>query len=76
MTEPKSTNREDPRLQADPVLRLSEGMATFGLKLFAGIAAIFIVLGTLYAISYHPPQSKTFVAVSGTVLPNTTGQAR
>lgn len=75
MSEPDLTNREDPKLQADPALRFSEGRATLGLKLFVGIAAILIVLGTLYEISYQP-QSKPFVAVSGTVLPQTTGQER
>jgi hypothetical protein len=51
MAELYSTNREDPKLQADPVLRcLGDGRATFGPELFCGIAAIFIVLGTLYAL--------------------------
>jgi hypothetical protein len=33
MTEPASTEREDPRLQVDPVLTLSGGQMTFGQKL-------------------------------------------
>lgn len=75
MAKPDLTNREDPQLQADPVLILSDGRATFGQKLFTGIAAIVIVLGTLYGLTYQP-QSRTFFAVSGTTLTGTVGQAR
>jgi hypothetical protein len=79
MTELDLTNREDPRLQADPVLILSDGRATFGQKLFCGIAAIVVVLGTLYGlVQQHgeTPQSRTILAISGAVLPETVGHAK
>jgi hypothetical protein len=72
MAEPDSTNREDPKLQADPVLILSDGRATFGQKLFTAIAVIVIVLGTVYALVHHrggTPESRTVSAVPGAVLP-------
>lgn len=75
MTEPHLTNREDPRLQADPMLSLSDGPATLGLKLFVGIAAIIVVLGTLYGLTYRP-RGGTFIAVPGTVLPEAPAQGR
>jgi hypothetical protein len=51
MTEPGFTNREDPNLQADPVLSLSDDRrATFGQKLFWGAAAIVVVLSVLYGL--------------------------
>jgi hypothetical protein len=68
-----ATKREDPRLQADPVLILSDGRATFGQKLFAGIAAIVVVAGTLYGLAHQRGETqrgKTILAVSGLVLPD------
>jgi len=79
MTEPDSTQQEDPRLQADPVLILCEGHATFGRKLFTGIVAIVVLLGTLYGLVHQrseSPRSRTIFAASGAVLPETVGQAR
>ncbi len=77
MTEPDSTQQEDPRLQADPVLILCEGYATFGRKLFTGIVAIVVVLGTLYGLVHQRSESpRTIFAASGAVLPETMGQAR
>ncbi len=79
MTEPDSTQQEDPRLQADPVLILCEGRATFGRKLFTGIVAIVVVLGTLYGLVHQrseTPRSRTVLAATGAVLPGTVGQAR
>lgn len=79
MTEPDLTSREDPNLQADPVLCLGDDTrATFGQKLFAGIVAIVVVLGTLYGLLYQggtPPHSTT-LAVSGAVPSSTVGQAQ
>jgi hypothetical protein len=79
MTEPASTEREDPRLQVDPVLTLSGGQMTFGQKLICGIVAIVVVLGTLYGIVHQRgqmPQSAAILAVDGAVLPQTVGRAR
>ena len=66
------TEHEDPRLQADPVLILSDGRATFGQKLFTGITVIVVVLGTLYGLSHQrdTQRDKTILAVSGLVLPD------
>lgn len=50
MTDSDLTDREDPSLQADPVLAFSDGRATFGQKLFSVMAAIVVALGTLYAL--------------------------
>ncbi len=73
MTDP---DREDPWMQVDPVLILSDGRATFGQKLVIGIAAIVVVLGTLYGL-VHQQTSPTFLTVaSNTVLPETVGQAK
>lgn len=47
MTEPDSTEQENPRLQSDPALILSERRATFGRKLLTGVVATIVVLGTL-----------------------------
>jgi hypothetical protein len=73
-----SKPREDPRLQADPVLTLSGGRAAFGQKLFVSIAAIVVVLGTLYGLVHlgGSPRSTAIVAGSGAVLPDTVGQAK
>jgi hypothetical protein len=79
MTDLDSTEREDPKLQADPVLILSDGKATRGQKWFVGIAAIVTVLGTLYGLVHQngeTPRRTAILAVSGAVLPQTTGQAR
>jgi hypothetical protein len=46
-------DREDPWMQVDPVLMLSDGRATFGQKLVVGIAAIVVVVGTLYALFHQ-----------------------
>lgn len=64
--------REDPGLQADPVLILSDGRATFGQKLFTGIATIVVVVGTLYGLTHQrdTQRDKTILAVSGLVLPD------
>ena len=78
MTDPDSAEREDPSLQAEPVLILSDGRATFGQKLFSGIAAIVIVLGSLYGLVHQrgeTPRNTAMSAVSGAVLPETVGQA-
>lgn len=79
MTEPDLTNREDPNLQADPVLCLSDDTrATFGQKLFAGVVAIVVVLGTLYGLLYQGGEMSrhsTPLAVSGAVPPSTVGQS-
>ena len=66
------TEREDARLQADPVLILSDGRATFGQKLFTGITVIVVVLGTLYGLTHQrdTQQDKAVLAVSGLVLPD------
>ena len=79
MTDPDSTEQEDPRLQVDPVLTLSGGRATSGQKLFGGIAAIVVVLGTLYGLLHQrgeTPRSTATFAISGAVLPHTVGQAK
>ena len=80
MTEPDLTNREDPNLQADPVLCLSDdSRATFGQKLLGGIVAIAVVLGTLYGLVYQggeSPQHSTTLAISGAVPPSTVGQSQ
>jgi hypothetical protein len=77
MTDPME--QEDPNLQVDPVLTLSGGPATFGQKLFGGIAAIVVVLGTLYGLLHQRgemPRSTATFAISGSVLPETVGQAK
>lgn len=78
MTEPDSTNKEDPKLQADPVLTLlgSDGRATFGQKLFSGIAAIVVVLGTLYGLVHQRAETPRSFAVSDAALPETVAQAK
>ncbi len=79
MIGPDLTEREDPRLQADPVLILSDGVATFGQKLFCGIAAIVVVVGTAYGLVHQRgemPRNTAIVAVDGAVLPETMGQAK
>jgi hypothetical protein len=78
MTEPDSTEQENPRLQSDPALILCEGRATFGRKLLTGVVAIIVVLGTLYGILNQrgeTPRART-MAVSSAVLPATMGQAK
>jgi len=78
MIEPDSTEQENPRLQSDPALFLSEGRATFGRKLLTGVVAIIVVLGTLYGLLHQrseTPQSRT-MADSSAVLPETMGQAK
>ncbi len=74
----ESFEREDLSLQADPVLMLSDGRATFGQKLFSSIVAIVIVLGTLYALVHQggPARSPQIVVVSGAVMPDTVGHAK
>ena len=66
-------------MQVDPVLTLSGGRATFGQKLFGGIAAIIVLLGMLYGL-LHPrsemPRSTAIFAISGAVLPETVGQTK
>jgi hypothetical protein len=79
MTNPDSTEQEDPRLQVDPVLTLSGGRATFGQKLFGGIAAIIVLLGTLYGLLHSRSEmsrSTAIFAISGAVLPETVGQTK
>ncbi len=79
MTEHDSPQQEDPRLQADPVLILCEGRATFGRKLFTAIVAIVVVLGTLYGLVHQrgeTPRSRTILAATGAVIPGTVGQAK
>ncbi len=79
MTDLNSTEREDRKLQADPVLILSDGRATFGQKLFSVIAATAVVLGTLYGLAHQhgkTPRNSAVYAVDGAVLPGTVGQAR
>lgn len=80
MTEPDLTSREDPNLQADPVLCLSDDTrATFGQKLFGGIVAIAVVLVTLYGLlnqGGEAPRNSTTLAVSGAVPSGTVGQAK
>lgn len=78
MTDSDSTGREDPRLQADPVLTLSDGRATFGQKLFSVIAAIVVVLGTLYGLVHQgeTPRSTAIFVVSGEVMPDMMGQSK
>ena len=77
MTDRDSTEREDPRLQADPVLSLSGGQATFGQKLFSVIAAAVVVLGVLYGLVHqHGGTPQAMIAASGTVLPETMGPAK
>ena len=74
-----STEREDPSLQADPVLILSDGYATFGQKLFGAVAALVIVLGTVYGLVHQRgeiPRSTAIFAVDGAVLPDTVRQAK
>jgi hypothetical protein len=71
--------QEDPRLQVDPVLTLSGGPATFGQKLFGSIAAIVVLLGTMYGLLHtrgEMPRSTATLAISGAVLPETVGQAK
>jgi hypothetical protein len=74
------TEREDPNLQAYPVLIFSDdGRATFGQKLFGGIAAIVVVLGTAYGLVHQRgeiTQSRTISAVDGAVLPETMRPAK
>jgi hypothetical protein len=68
MTEPDSTERENPTLQVDPVLTLSGGQMTFGQKLICGIVAIVVVLGTLYGLVHQRGemrQSPAILAVYG-----------
>ncbi len=69
---------EDPGLQADPVLTFSDGRATFGQKLFGVIAAIVVILGTLYGLVHQgvSPRSTAIFAVSSIVMPDTVGQAK
>jgi hypothetical protein len=79
MIEPDSTEREDARLQADPVLSLSGGQTTLGQKLICGIAVIVVVLGTLYGLFHQRgevPQNAAIFTVSGAVLPETVRQTR
>jgi hypothetical protein len=77
MAESQSMDREDPRLQADPVLCLSDGRATLGQKLFSGIVAIIVVMGTVYGLVHQRgevPRRTTMMAVSGATVPTTVGQ--
>lgn len=53
MTEPDSMEQENPKLQSDPALILSEGRATFGRKLLTGVVVIIVVLGTLYGLLHQ-----------------------
>jgi hypothetical protein len=62
MAEQDSTEQENPGLQIDPALILSEGPATFGRKLLTGIVATIVVMGTLYGLVHQRgegPQSRT-----------------
>lgn len=79
MTNPDPAEREDPRLQADPVLSLTCGQVTLGKKLFGSIATAVIVLGTLYGLVHQGGDMlprPTLVHIAGAVLPDTVGQAR
>jgi hypothetical protein len=79
MTNPDLTEQENPRLQVDPVLTLSGKRATFGQKLFGGIAAVVVVLETLYGLVHQrgeTTQSTATFVVSGAVLPETVGLAK
>ncbi len=79
MTDPDSAEREDPRLQADPLLTLSDGQATVGQELFASIATIVVVLATLYGLVHQGGamfRSATVFQIAGAVLPDTVGQPR
>ena len=62
MAEQDSTEQENPGLQIDPALILSEGRATFERKLLTGIVATIVVMGTLYGLVHQRgegPQSRT-----------------
>ncbi len=79
MTDPDSAEREDPRLQADPLLTLSDGQATVGQELFVSIAAAVVVLGTLYGVVHQGGdmlRHATVFQIAGAVLPDTVGQGR
>ncbi len=79
MTDPDSAEREDPRLQADPLLTLSDGQATVGQELFGRIAAVVVVLATLYGLTHQGGdalRSATVFQIAGAVLPDTVGQGR
>ncbi len=72
MADLDSTLQEDPRLQADPVLILCEGRATFGRKLFTSVVATGVIVGTLYGLFHQrgeTSRSMTAFAVPVLVLP-------
>ncbi len=66
-----STEREDPRLNADPMLMFSDGRANSGQKLFIVAAVTLAVLGTIYGITHgfgEAPRATAVTAHSGAVL--------
>ena len=66
-----SSEREDPRLNADPILMFSVGRANFGQELFIVVAVVLAVLGTLYGITHgfgEAPRHTSVQAHSGAVL--------
>lgn len=71
MTYSDSSEREDPRLNADPMLMFSEGRANFGQEMFIVVAVVLAVLGTLYGMTHgfgQAPRHTTVQAHSGAVL--------
>ncbi len=72
MAHPDAREREDPRLNADPILAFSDGRANFGQELFIVVTVTLAILGTLYGITHgfgHAPRTTTVLAHSGAVVP-------